>query len=581
MWQNSVDHLLAFLAGWEAMGDNRVLDQAQELYHAIFTETFYEWRYGRGKQAGNNLSFKSNQSAFWEEWAKNERSGPITVDLNSQNTRLRLRDEYMAIRREIAGLAHLPEGAHTREFLSRVVRFQNGDHTRQQAELEADSAVLVTGITSILSTGMLPLTIDAELATRHGLDLTAGPGELLPELRRAKNDVESCLGWIRLEFEFRQLAERGEFSEPDVLKGILTRKAKLYSRERRDQLAHGLEGLREHVSHFDRSRSEKVLVSVEETDHPAILTRMGCLSPRLMNCYNPNADPAFTQWVIGACGTPAFKIVVTTDLRTREILSPAPLKIRTGVSASRHSVTNFFLERGPFAGSYDFRKESLDLVSRKAQRMYEKFGEQIPTCHQVLGRKRRTDVILEGIGAFTDTEYAEAVFGLRNANRISHIGRVYDPLVFVQQRDEPQILGLGIGNKALDRYLRELRDRGASAVFDLRADPGPRRAKAREGGEDPFARESLSKALGEAGIEYYWLGEQLSNGATSSQRAVSAYRQFMDTARYQGGREFVMAKLRTAAGPVVLTTNELKDSKCFRRLVIEDIVSRLGEGLIE
>ena len=314
--------------------------------------------------------------------------------------------------------------------------------------------------------------------------------------------------------------------------------------------------------------------TIEESDHPAVISRMGALSPRMINCFNPDADPYFTQWVLGALASRNFKfLVVRDDSDPGRILAGAPSKVRrTLTQDSRSDTPNLFLERGLSEIPYLFRAEMLDLLAAKAQSITAETGIPVDVSHQVFGRIRSSDIRVGGTGAYTDDEYAEAVFHLRNSRSLIHMARSYDPEKFRQDRDERVVEGFGIGRKGFDSVVSGIRKMGANIVVDIRPDTGSRKYRR-------CPRGDLESRLGQSGIHYVYMGDTLGNPAGGDgATALASYREFMRGAEFAEQARQLVSKIHDADGHIVILGNEAKQRKCTRNLLIGHVLRQLTES---
>ncbi len=136
---------------------------------------------------------------------------------------------------------------------------------------------------------------------------------------------------------------------------------------------------------------------------------------------------------------------------------------------------------------------------------------------------------------------------------------------------------VGHSTRSTGELLALLRDAGVRALADVRRFPASRR-------HPHFERRALERALGEAGIEYTWLGESLGGRRArilpverSPNRAwrVEAFRNYADamtTPEFRAGMEALEALARER--PTAVMCAERLWWRCHRRLLADLLVVR-------
>jgi len=83
--------------------------------------------------------------------------------------------------------------------------------------------------------------------------------------------------------------------------------------------------------------------------------------------FNPNGNPVFSQFVVGAMGSPNMKLLVVRN-ESGEPVAVAMSKIKR----LEDGTPVLFLERGLYRGSYDYREQMLELLRQKAKKLNPK-----------------------------------------------------------------------------------------------------------------------------------------------------------------------------------------------------------------
>ena len=150
-----------------------------------------------------------------------------------------------------------------------------------------------------------------------------------------------------------------------------------------------------------------------------------------------------------------------------------------------------------------------------------------------------------------------------------------------------RLFTVGHGARTLEELVDVLRDGGVRLLADVRRFPGSRR-------HPHFARESLERALPEAGLAYEWWGETLGGRRSSKKKGASrhpawrvdafrAYADWMDGAVFREALATLEAEARET--PLAVMCAETLWWQCHRRLISDsltldgfEVVHLLGVG---
>ncbi|MBN1423169.1 DUF488 domain-containing protein, partial [Candidatus Fermentibacteria bacterium] len=122
-----------------------------------------------------------------------------------------------------------------------------------------------------------------------------------------------------------------------------------------------------------------------------------------------------------------------------------------------------------------------------------------------------------------------------------------------------KVYTIGHSTLALQDLCAILRDHGISVVADVRRFPASRR-------NPQYARETLSSVLGDAGIGYVWLGDDLGGFRADG------YETYMTTDGFGRG----ISALETIAGesPTAVLCAERDPAACHRRFIADELTRR-------
>ncbi len=381
---------------------------------------------------------------------------------------------------------------------------------------------------------------------------------------------QNLVNWMVLDEGFTYL----EALNPDERRRMiraLELKSRFYCSRGYDKIAGHLDQVATHMDQINANERVYHDVTITDSDDAYLMTRMGALHPDMLNCFNPNGNPVFTQFVVNALGSKNMRLVVARE--AGRIVAAAMMKVKQlpdGTPA-------LFLERGVYRRGYNFRQEMLNHVAQKAMTMSPQpavIGETRDS-----GSGEIVDVL--GVGAYSSNEYVEAVFGLRDPNAVRHKGKRYVPASAVERSDAMQLslqglgdvtqefVGIGTSNKSQARYLEELQEHGVRVVVDVRAAPRSRF-------QPHFNQNRMQEWLSDAGIEYQWLGELLGNPKdVAGQRTLAGFQSYMQTEEYERGITRLLEIIHQARGSVAITCAEGRESDCHRQFIIADLRRRL------
>ena len=569
-WNNSVDHILGFVAGWltlePAEKRDKLMAQAAEVFGAVFADRLAELRASSSPSSGRAIRYKADDPQFWSAMADNERYEFDSLTLNQELLSRSIVDTYQVLKREIYATGVEIEGEQTGQLL--------------QGALRSDTYDIEIVRRSVIDQQVL--LIDALARIKMEDDLTPEQEDLLKSLKlsaqspehdwyKARLDGERSLEWLRMEEIVRDLRDR--VTDPLIreLEGLLKKKQTVYENEGRPQISYSLELAAQQLRAALGGR-KSISARIEETDHPAIISRMGCLSPAMVNCFNPDSEPVFTQWVLGALASKNFKLLVARESKAGErILAAAASKVRRIIGEEAEDTATLFLERGLSELAYNFRREMLELLSRKAGKVEETAGTHLKVAHQILGRVSPSDVRVGGTGAYTVDEYAEAVFHLRSSSGVVHMARLYSPDSYGIDQEDRVLHGMGVGQRKLDRVVADLRRVGARVVIDIRA-------KGRSRLTEPCPKDKLEQDCTTLGIDYQDWSVKLGNPQGGDGKfAYAAYQEFMRAPEFQSGVRELQDLIEQSDGRVVILGSKPKQRHCTRGLLIHALSQLLWD----
>ncbi|MBF0493476.1 MAG: DUF488 domain-containing protein [Deltaproteobacteria bacterium] len=386
--------------------------------------------------------------------------------------------------------------------------------------------------------------------------------------------IKELLSWMQLELALESDRRKDALKE---LKQIERR----YREAGYDKVADHFLELAQQLEQEISSRRVYKDLRIEDTDDPALFIRMGALHPELLNCFNPNANPTFTQNVVAALGSKNMRLVVVRE--QGHIVAVAMMKVKQ----TEEGEAVLFLEKGLYRKGYDFRREMLDHLLKKAKTL------PIPTrvATQIMGQVREEDPTLFGTGAYTRSVYEEAVFGLRASNNVRHRGRWVEsaskiplsptlplqgggslgsPLPRgerVRERVASAVLGIGTSNKTIEQYIAELKAASVTCVVDVRQNPQSQWFP-------QFNRRALEASLAKENIHYVFMGDTLGNPKIAGERSLENFeRQHRQTEAYRRGLDQLVKLIRENEGKVALTCSEGKEQECHRSFILRDLLA--------
>ena len=570
-WHGSMADLAALLVGWQKLDRDDLLEEVRAALGSILDGEYLQWRnQDRQRDTGRPIKYLSDTPAFWEAFQANCGTLLSVSEVDQAARASSLFREFVAVKKAADDRIAKVEGARSRELVSRLP-------TLSLEEL--DGLVGKLTIDHKRAAKLLSPPTDSNAVQEAAREFGLNPEQLLTLSGRAEahavvKDIEGARGWATAERHVRAILTGEQTDDPQRAIGAIQRKANLYRYEGEDRLAAHFDELARRFRSHHSSAETKLEYSLHETDSAATLARMGCLEDDLMNCFNPNGNPVFTQFVAGALGSKNMKMIVARDSTGRAV-AHAMMKVRRDAEGA----PVLYLERGLAAGAYDFRAEMLELMAAKAEEIYARCGIRPRVMGQVFGKVRDTDVEVHGTGSYTRAEYVEAVFSLRDGAHVRHHAREFqggDSRREGTQLERPQagpsVLGIGTANKRISEYLEELRELGATRVVDVRAHPFSRRFP-------HFSKDELARHLRREGIEYTWLGETLGNPADErGERTLEGFERYRADPRYGEGLGQLLKLVRQPSAVVVVTCAESREDDCHRKYILSDIRARVAQG---
>jgi hypothetical protein len=571
VWSNNVDHILGFVAGWITIESiekrAKVMAQAAEVFGAVFEGRLREFRASNSPANGRAVRYRADDTKFWDGVASNEVLDFQSVELNQQILSRTIADTYRVLKREIYATGIEVEGKETGALVQGVLRSESIDiEYLREGFVKRQKKLLA--VKEIIDSGQEPTSEQIEFLER----LKLSPQSTDHEWYKTRVDGERALEWLRIEEIVRGLGDRIDAKAVSELEGLLKKKQVVYESEGRPQISYSLELAAQQLRASLGVDRKAIHAQIQETDHPAFISRMGCLSPAMVNCFNPDSEPVFTQWVLGAMASKNFKLLVAREKGgSGRILAAAACKVRRVIEANG-DMPALFLERGLSELPYNFRREMLELLARKATELSKVTGQPVAVAHQIFGRVRASDVRIGGTGAYTADEYAEAVFHLRNASAVVHMARLYSPEAFGADRDDRILEGMGVGRKNLVGVVNGLRRLGARLVIDIRTSGNTRL-------QEQCRKVDLENSCRNLGIEYQDWGERLGNPkGGSGVSAYPAYREFMTSDEFKTELAALKGVVESCDGMVVIVGSHPKQRNCTRGLLIHALSQALWDA---
>lgn len=573
-WRGSMDHLAALVIGWRTLDGKQdgtqLLEEFKGVLKAVLSQEFPQWRYSTvPRTIGRDIAYLSENSRFWESFQRNCRIDKDTISYEHDREYAALEREYMAVVRAAQQMVRQVEGPSSAAMLSEL--FWLSPKGLEERVVEAKIQRDAVGKTLA---GIELSESERDVARVLGLDRAdVSSFEMKSTLLGVIRDLEAAIGWWQIHRRILSMKETGGeiLSRDDRGKalGALTRKMSYYRTGRSDGVADSFEGLARRIQAVASAERAPVAYSIEESDSPAVISRMGALEDDLVNCFNPNGNPIFTSFVVGAMASKNMKLIVVRNEEGR-VVANAMMKLRRDESG--HPV--LYLERGLASGAHDFREEMLELLQAKAGAMAEQCGLRPRVMGQIFDRVKETDPEVYGTGSFTESEYVEAVFHLRRGKNVRHHAREYSEGTSGARAEgaaptrSSVFLGIGTANKRIEDYISELKEIGATRVVDVRAVPFSRRFP-------HFSRDELTAHLKRNGIKYTWLGETLGNPLDANgQRTLEGFDRYRSEASYERGLQQLMALAGTPGEVIAVTCSENKEAECHRKFILQDVRAR-------
>ena len=577
-WRGSMDHLAALVIGWRTLDSKQdgeeLLEEFKAVLKAVLGGEFLAWRYSNSPRAvGREISYLSDKPAFWSSFQRNCRLSKDTALYGRESEQAALEREYLAVVHAARQVVQRVEGPASAAMLSRLL-YESPDGLER---LVVEAKIQRDAVGKTLA-GRVLTEPESQVARVLGLDREDVSGFAMKStLLGVVRDLEASIGWAQLH---RYICTSHEASpnlrkEAELSKaiGAITRKINYYRTGRSDGVADSLESLARRIAAAVSAEKAAVSYSIEESDSPAEISRMGSLEDDLVNCFNPNGNPTFTSFVVGAMASKNMKFIVVRNEQGRAIAN-AMMKLRRDESG--HPV--LYLERGLASGAHDFREEMLELLQAKADAMFEECGIRPRVMGQIFGPIRETDPEVYGTGSYTEVEYVEAVFHLRRGKNVRHHAREFvdakrESDAARSSLEHPGVFwGIGTANKRIEDYISELKEIGATRVVDVRAVPFSRRFP-------HFSRDELTAHLKRNGIEYTWLGETLGNPLDANgQRTLEGFDRYRSEASYERGLQQLMALAGTLGEVIAVTCSENKEAECHRKFILQDVRARWAVG---
>jgi len=564
-WRGNADPVLALFVGYQGFGNDALLAQAREVFAHVVDDDLGQWRLGENdREQGSSIDYLFDDDGFWTSYAQPLTTTIPQFEITTSRMNRTLVRQYIALIAEFEQDGVAIEGQWVQEELKVY---------RAMAKTENKKA-LIAGYQKELAV-LGALLGDAEMtdAARALIDkygiIINGSVVSKESLLQKVNELRNLLGWMQLDLGFRAV-NKGDNPDWQGISQLLILKAKLYTRSKQVKTAEHFDALVEFVAVRAKGGQKFYDVEIGDTDDAAILMRMGALHPEMVNCFNPNGNPTFNQFVITALASKNMRLVVVkARLKPggpKQIVAAAMCKVKS----LEGEEPLLFLERGLSRLGYDFRNEMLAHLMMKKAQIEENSDQELIVLDEVRGRAKDKDPYVYGIGAFTENEYVEPVFGLRQSKKVKHRGRIANIKPadnHTMQQPVSETIGIGMWGNSWESYVAKLKEQGVSVLVDVRGHPYMRSPRMKA-----FNRNQMEKALAKEGIEYIWLGNTLGNPKVRGQRTMEGFRdQHMQTAAYQAGKQQLLEIMRQAEGKVALTCVEKDEHDCHRSLIRADI----------
>ncbi|MFH1652762.1 MAG: DUF488 family protein [Pseudomonadota bacterium] len=539
---NRIDPLLSLMVGCQSTDDNRLIDQYREVLSHVIDGDLESWRLGENdREYGDGIDYLSETPEFWKRFSQTDKTTIDSLTISPKGLRESLIKLYKNILAE-----HQLERVEGDWLSVELESYRNADRREQAATYERYKGE----ITILSQYHYKGVKTEETQALLEKSGLTNGSNELTHEMRVEGKieELKNLLSWMRIEDAFRKI-ERGEEVDKKKLVLSLENKGRLYQRRRHEKMAMHLSQLKEKVLDWQDGERHFKDITIEDRSDSGILLRMGCLNPEMQNCFNVNGNPIFNQFLVTALASKHIRLITVKE--NGKIIATGLLKVKQDEDDN----PVLFLETGLFRRGYDFTREMLEHIAKKSASM-----DPAPVVmQQIPGKAKEDDPTVYGIGAYTENEYVETVFGWRAASRYKHKGRVYD------RGSVGNLMGLGTSNLSIENFIAELKGTGVEVVVDVRANPMSRF-------RPHFNRERLKNALEAEGIGYVWMGDALGNPKDENgERTLDGFKKYMQTEKYANGRESLLELMSQHSGNIVLICAEKDENQCHRKLILEDI----------
>jgi hypothetical protein len=564
-WRGNVDPILALFAGYQEFGNDTLLAQAKEVFSHVVDNDLGDWRMGENdREEGSSIDYLFEDDGFWTSYAEPLTTTIPQFEITTGRMNQALVRQYIALIAEFEQDGVAIEGAWVQQELKTY---------RAIAKTEKKEAVIAAYKEKLAVLGTLlgdaPMTDDAQvLIEKYGIKLN-GSVVSKESLLLKVTELRNLLGWLSLDLGFRAV-NKGFNPDWQQISQQLSLKAKLYTRSKQAKTAEHFDALQEAIDVRAKGGQKFYDVEIGDTDDAAILTRMGALHPEMVNCFNPNGNPTFNQFVVTALASKNMRLVVVkARLKPggpKQIVAAAMCKVK----ALEDDEPVLYLERGLQRLGYDFRAEMLAHLEMKKADMEERSDQELVVLDEVRGKAKDRDPEVYGIGAFTENEYVEPVFGLRQSKKVKHRGRIANIKPAENhtiQKPLSETVGIGMWGNSWESYVAKLKEQGVTVLVDVRGHPYMRSPRMKA-----FNRNQMEKALAREGIKYVWLGNTLGNPKVRGQRTMEGFRdQHMQTEAYQAGKQQLQEIMRQSEGKVALTCVEKDEHDCHRSLIRADV----------
>ncbi|MBI4403940.1 MAG: DEAD/DEAH box helicase [Deltaproteobacteria bacterium] len=408
--RNALEAAVALGVGYREHANPQLWEQYREALSHVTDGSYRDWRSKPGKQSGSHPTFLSDKPNWWAEFAKNGHWS-FSRDTNSaQDLFTRFSDQLSRFQQAPGGY---PEG----EWVQRAVSAYHAATAAQRLKSREQLGVLQKELAVwIAEKDNIPPPVAEQIKRTFTCYGPIEPSNL-KHLAKVQSDLQALASWLDM-MDAKEAAKEGRPAQAAVpgLANSLTRLERFYRRSGESDIADELTLARQSLTASAAAHSTKI--TVEESDDPMLWLRQGELSEGLVNCFNQDGNPEFTQNVVTTLGSPHMKLFVAKD-EAGNLLGVAVMKVKKADDGS----PVLYLEQGMEARDRTAVRGALEqAVKAKAMGLS---GLGIPTVgYTELGSAPPSQSRqVRGIGAFTEAEYVESVFGLRRSNNVRHRGR--------------------------------------------------------------------------------------------------------------------------------------------------------------